>query len=153
RKGAEGAFAAMAQGSPADAFNQLQYAIHDITADFAYDVHRVVLSWRAWLMLDLAGQQYAHTLLRQSVRYCLTEEGHGGKGIRKQLPKLFDQYKLEGIKLGSRVADDAWIDSFSKLVFRSSGEKAADATAAALAEGISPESIGEGLSLAANALL
>jgi len=41
-----------------------------------------------------------HTLLRQSVRYCLVEENHGGKGIRKQLPKLFDQYKLEGMTLG-----------------------------------------------------
>jgi hypothetical protein len=153
RNGAERAFAAMAKGSSSDAFNHLQYAIHDITADFAYDVHRVVLSWRAWLMLDLAGQQYAHTLLRQSVRYCLMEENHGGKGIRKQLPKLFDTYKLEGRELGTRQADDAWIDSFSKTIYSSSCEQAADATAAALADGISPESIGEALSLAANSLL
>ena len=89
----------------------------------------------------------------QSLRYCLKEENHGSKEIRKQLPKLFDQYKLAGRTLGSREADDAWIDSFSKTIFHSSREQAADATAAALADGIAPESIGEALSLAANRIL
>lgn len=153
RDGAERTFAALAKNSVGDAYQNLQYAIHDITDDFAYDVHRVVLSWRAWLMLDLAGQQYAHSLLRQSLRYCLLEENHGGKGIRTQLPKLFDQYKLADLSMGTRDADDAWVDSFSKLIFASPRAKAADATAAALADGISPESIGEALSLAANMVL
>ena len=153
RDGAERTFAALTKNSVGDAYQSLQHAIHDITVDFAYDVHRVVLSWRAWLMLDLAGQQYAHTLLRQSLRYCLLEENHGGKGIRTQLPKLFDEYKLAGLTLGNREADDAWIDSFSKTIYKSSREQAAEATAAALAEGISTESIGEALSLAANMVL
>ena len=47
-------------------------------------------------------------------------------------------------------ADDSWIDQFSKTVYAASRAQAADAAAAALAEGISPESVGEAISLAAN---
>jgi hypothetical protein len=151
RNGAEAAFAALVQkGSPKQAFEDLQAVIRDITCDFAYDVHRVVLSWRAWLMLDMAGQQYAHSLLRQSLRYCLLEENHGSKTIRTLLPKLFDQYKLDGKALGNREVDDAWIASFSERVRTGSNENAAEMTAAALADGIQPDAIGEALSLAAN---
>jgi hypothetical protein len=154
REGAEGAFAAMTEKSVADAYMALQQEIQD-----EVDVHRVVLSWRAWAMLDLTGQQYAHTLLRQSVRYCLQSEkyhkdrNHPNSAIRTQLPKLFDQYKLLSKSLGTRQADDAWIEEFSRTVHQGSPAKAADAAAAALADGISPESIGEGLSIAANALV
>lgn len=151
--GAERLFAALARKPAGELYEDLQYTIRDTTTEFAYDVHRVVLSWRAWLMLDLCGQQHAHTLLRQSVRYCLSEEGHGAKDIRTLLPKLFDQYKLAGRELGTREADDAWVESFSNQIFRSTRPQAAEATAAALADGISPESIGEALSLAANQVL
>jgi hypothetical protein len=110
-------------------------------------------------MLDLAGQQYADTLLRQSVRYCLDEERRRKEGrwhasnIRDQLPKLFDQYKLLSQPLGTRRAEDGWIEQFSKTIYAASPARAAEAVAAALAEGISPESIGETLSLAANSLV
>ena len=153
-KAAEAAFAAMVQGPVGEAYQHLQYEIQD-----EVDVHRVVLSWRAWAMLDLVGEQYASTLLRQSVRYCVQQEGYIAEHnrppcpIRTQLPKLFDQYKLLSRPLGTREADDAWIDSFSRTVYSAQREAAADAVAAALAEGISPESIGEALSLAANRLL
>ena len=63
---AERVFAAQAKGTPSEAFNHLQFAIQD-----EVDVHRVVLSWRAWSLLDLTGPEQAHTLLRQSVRYCV----------------------------------------------------------------------------------
>ena len=66
---AEARFAAIAAEPAIDAFNQLQLAVEDDV-----DVHRVVLAWRAWAMLELTGQQYAHTLLRQSVRYCIDSE-------------------------------------------------------------------------------
>ena len=154
-KGAESAFAAMVAKEPlGEAYQHLQYEIQE-----EVDVHRVVLSWRAWQTLDLTGPQYAHTLLRQSVRFCLEQEGYVANGkrpacaIRAQLPKLFDQYKLLSKPLGTRAAEDAWIDEFSKTVYGASREKAADAVAAALAEGISPESIGEAISLAANSLV
>jgi len=153
-KQAEAAFAAMAKASPLDAYQQLQQEIED-----EVDVHRVVLSWRAWAMLDLVGQEYAHTMLRQSVRYCLQSENSiasqkrpTGK-IREQLPKLFDQYKLAGKSLGSRTADDAWIDSLGKVIYSASREQASDAVAAALAEGFSPDSVGEAITLAANRLV
>ena len=151
---AEKAFAALVKGPVGEAYNHLQMEVQE-----EVDVHRVVLSWRAWMMLDLAGQEHAHTLLRQSVRYCLQSEKYlaerkrAPSAIRAQLPKLFDQYKLLEKSVGTRQADDAWLDEFSRGIFAASPSKAADMTAAALAEGISPESVGEGLSLAANRLL
>jgi hypothetical protein len=154
--GAERAFAAMVKGPLGEAYQHLQYEVQD-----EVNVHRVVLSWRAWTMLELAGRQHAHTLLRQSVRFCLDEErrirdSNGkwrGSHVRDQLPKLFDQYKLLSRPLGTRRAEDAWIETFSNTIYAASPQKAADAAAAALAEGISPESIGEALSLAANSLV
>src|SRR4051794_29474294 len=58
---AERTFAAVAQGSPEDAFNALLCAVEDNT-----EVHRVVLPYRAWDLMGLIGQEQAHTLLRQS---------------------------------------------------------------------------------------
>ncbi|MBI3860567.1 MAG: hypothetical protein HY290_01580 [Planctomycetia bacterium] len=151
---AEGAFAAMMKGPAGEAYQHLQYEVQD-----EVDVHRVVLSWRAWSMRDVAGEDYAHTLLRQSLRYCLKiEQSYIGKNqptsaIRQLLPQLFDQYKLLSKPIGKREAEDAWIDDLSKIVYSATRERAADAVAAALAEGFSPESIGEALSLAANRLV
>ena len=151
---AEGAFATMLAGPVGEAFQHLQYEVQD-----EVDVHRVVLSWRAWSMLDLAGEQYASALLRQSLRYCLytekqmTDRNYPSCPIRTQLPQLFDQYKLAGKPLGTRAAEDSWIEAFSKTVYGSSRAAAADAVAAALAEGIASESIGEAISLAANRLV
>lgn len=151
RQGAEQAFAALVKNSPSKvAFEDLQCVVRETTADFANDVHRVVLSWRAWLMVDLVGQQYAETLLRQSLRFCLSNEKQSGKDMRKLLPKLFDQYKLAGKPLGTREVDDAWVLNFSDSIRGSSNEKAAEMAAAALADGIAPDAIGEALSLAAN---
>src|SRR5436305_5645958 len=67
-KAAEGTFAALAHGSADDAFNDLLYSVQD-----EMNVHRVVLVWRAWATLDVAGKEQAHTLLRQSVRFCCKE--------------------------------------------------------------------------------
>ena len=52
-----------------EAYNDLQYLVQD-----NINVHRVVLAWRAWALLDLTGKEHAHTLLRQSVRFCVDEE-------------------------------------------------------------------------------
>ena len=48
---AEGTFAAIAAGSPDEAFNSLLVAVEDNT-----EVHRVVLPYRAWELLDVVGQ-------------------------------------------------------------------------------------------------
>jgi len=146
---AEGYFADIAHGGADDAFNHVMYCVADDT-----NVHRVVLAWRAWAMLDFTGKEHAHTLLRQSVLFCCNEN-RGGKPspIQTQLPKLMDQYKLAGMKLGTRDGDDAWVVSLAKVVYGGGRDKAADAVAAALAEGFSPASISEAINLAANQLL
>ncbi len=153
-KGAESQFAALARGSIGEAFNHLQYEVQD-----EVDVHRVVLSWRAWAMLDVAGRDYAHTLLRQSVRYCLDveqrmrERDSAPSPIRALLPRLLDEYKLLAKPIGDRNGDDAWLDQLADAVFSGTREQAADAIAAALAEGFHPEAVGEAISVAANRLV
>jgi hypothetical protein len=149
---AEGAFAVIARQSPEEAYNDLLMLVHEGT-----EVHRVVLAYRAWDILSLVGKERAHTLLRQSVHYCVRNENesyrkyHGQ--VRTLLPKLLDQYRLAGRPLGQKEADDHWVDELSQTFFRSSPEQAADAAAAALAEGFSPEAVGEAICLAANQLV
>ncbi len=146
---AERIFKKQMQGSYGEAYNHLQYSVQD-----DINVHRVVLSWRAWESLDFVGKQNAHTLLRQSVRFCCKSDRNSNQRklvpqIRTLLPKLIDDYKLLGKKLGGKKVDDQWVDRMAGLIFRSSREKAADAVAAALAEGVDTETIGEAMSLAA----
>ncbi len=149
--GAEAAFAALAQRSPENAFNALLHAVQDDT-----EVHRVVLPYRAWDLLDIVGKEHAHTLLRQSVRYCVKAESwtHGARESSRELvPKLLDEHKLLSAAAGTRQPDDAWVEQFSQLLFKSTAEQAAAAAAGALAEGIAPTAIGEAISLTANQLL
>jgi len=152
--GAEAQFAATVQEAPGEAFHHLQFSVQD-----EVDVHRVVLSWRAWSMLEVAGQDYAHTLLRQSVRYCLSSEqqmrerNRAPSPIRGLLPQLLDEYKLLGTPLGNRAGDDAWVQQLAQTIFSGRRDQAAEAVAAALAEGFDPEAVGEAISLAANQLL
>lgn len=149
---AERTFAALAQGSPADAFNDLLWAVEDNT-----EVHRIVLPYRAWDLLSIIGPEQAHTLLRQSVRYCVKSEKQDRRPkqdeVRAVLPKMFDEHHLDSHPLGNRAADDAWVDAMSQTIFKSTPAQAAEAAAAALAEGISPAAIGEAISLAANQLV
>jgi hypothetical protein len=151
--GAERTFAALAAGSLDEAYNDLQYLVQDDT-----NVHRVVLAWRAWALLDLTGKQYAHTLLRQSVRFCVDEEAgvrkyRANDPLRSLLPKLLDQYRLLERAAGDRPLGDAEVERLGHLIYASSRERAADAVAAALAEGVSHEALGEAISLAANQLV
>jgi hypothetical protein len=143
---AERSFAAIAQKSPREAFDDLLYTVQEDT-----HVHRIVLPYRAWELLSLVGEEHAHTLLRQSVRFCVKEQPRGGPS--KVLTKVLDDHKLLGRTPGDRAADDAWIDSLSQTIFSSSPEQAADAVAAALAEGFSPDAVGEAMALAANQLV
>jgi len=146
---AERIFKKQMQSSRGEAYNHLQYTVQD-----DINVHRVVLAWRAWETLDFVGQQNAHTLLRQSVRFCCKDDRNSNQRgrvqpIRTLLPKLIDGYKLLGKKLGGKKVDDQWVDRMAGLIFSSSRAKAADAVAAALAEGVDTETIGEAMSLAA----
>lgn len=161
---AERTFAALAQGNRADTYNALQPLVQD-----APDVHRVTLAWRAWDTLQLTGYDHAHTLLRQSVRYCVEKEQDRLKQnkpeppLRKLTPRLLDEYKLLGKQIGTRRADSQWADSqradsqwveeLAQTIFAGTREQAAEAVAAALAEGFAPEDIGEAMSLAGNLLV
>ena len=149
---AERTFAALAQLSDADALNHLLYAVQDQT-----EVHRVVLPYRAWDLLELVGHEQAHTLLRQSVRYCVKAESYSRHATsdepRTLLPKLLEQQKLLDRAPGTRPADDQWVDELSRTFFKSTAPQAAEAAAVALAEGFAPAAIGEAISLAANQLI
>jgi hypothetical protein len=110
-------------------------------------------------MLDLAGTQYANTLLRQSLRCCLDveqkmrERDYKRSDVREALPRLLDQYHLVGKSLGDRPAEDAWIEKTAHAIAFGTRDEAAEAVAEALAEGMDPEAVGEAISVAANLLV
>jgi hypothetical protein len=149
---AERIFATLAQSPAADTFNPLLWVVQDYT-----EVHRVVLPYRAWDLLGLIGKEQAHTLLRQSVRYCVKAESwpHNATWTepRTLLPKLLERHHLLDRSAGNRKAEDSWLEEMSQTIFKSSPEQSAEAVAAALAEGISPADMGEAISLAANQLI
>jgi hypothetical protein len=148
--GAERAFAALVEKSPKSAFDTLQAIVHDDV-----DVHRVVLAYRAWAMLDLAGREHALTMLRQSVRYCVDVERKKARSkypepqVRTVLPRVLDKHRLLERAPGTRPVDDAWVDRMAVLLLTASPEDAADAVGAALAEGIDPQAVGEALTVSA----
>jgi hypothetical protein len=146
---AEAIFAALTERSADEAYQHLLYEVQDDT-----EVHRAVLPYRAWDLLGIIGKEHAHTLLRNSLRYCLMAEGRWtNKTVRPLLPKVLEEHHLLDSPLGRRKAEDAWMDKFSFELISSKPEQAAHAVAAALAEGIDPADIGECLTLAANQLL
>ncbi len=152
---AERTFAAMARGPLDLAFNDLQYVVQDYV-----DVHRVVLAWRSWALIDFAGKEHAHTLLRQSVRFCVDEEralrqrpNAGEAELRALLPGLIDRLDVSERSAGNRRPDDAWLDRMCHTIYSSRRDQAARAVAEALGEGIAPEAVGEAISLAANQLV
>ena len=149
---AEERFARLSLQSPADAFDHLLFTVQDNT-----EVHRVVLPYRVWDLLELIGREQAQVLLRQSVRYCVKAETWPRSAAwdepRTLLPKVLAEHKLLGRTPGDRSAEDNWVDELSYTIFKSTPEQAAQAAAAALAEGFSPAAIGEALTLAANQLV
>ena len=152
--GAEQIFAGMMQGPTEDAYNDLQPIVQD-----DINVHRFVLAHRAYQLVSLLGAEHAHTILRQCVRFCVDHEekrvsrNNPPSAIRTVLPALFDQYKLEGIALGEEDPGDEWVDELAQTIYGSPPEQAAEAAAAALAEGVDPEVVGEAISLASNLLV
>lgn len=152
RVASERTFAALAAVSPENGFNNLLYEVQD-----GADVHRIVLPYRAWDLLNVVGREHAHTLLRQSVRFCVQQESPSYVqqcgDLRAQVPQILERHRLLGRTPGTRTVDDAWVDNLSQTLFRETPQNAAEAAAAALAEGITPDAIGEAISLAANQLV
>ena len=149
---AEQTLASLVRSSPDEALNQLLHSVQEHT-----EVHRIVLPYRAWDLLGLIGMEQTHTLLRQSVRYCVQAESWqqtaSDSGPRAILANMLEQHKLLDRPPGTRTAEDQWVDELSQTLFKSAPQQAANAAAAALGDGFQPDAIGEAISLAANQLV
>ena len=147
-KGGEQALTAIAKNSAEDALNQVLFAVEDDA-----DVHRVVMAYRSWDMLGLLGKEQAHVMLRQSVRYCIQQERPNRwirfGDCRVVLPKMLEKHGLLDKTRGARKLDDKALERLSRDIFSATPEQAAGLAAEALADGISPDALGEAISLAA----
>ncbi len=146
---AERLLAAAAGRSPEEAYNDLLPTVAD-----GVEVHRTVLAYRAWDLLDLVGHEHALTLLRQSLHYCVDacKPSYNERflGLHDLLPKLLDQYRLVERAPGTRIADDGWLESMSHTLLSCTPDQAADAVAAALADGMCADSVADAVALVAN---
>ena len=137
--------------SPLQAFNALQPAVQD-----DLNVHRFVFAHRTYGLVGLLGNDYAYSLLRQCVRFCINHEQsrlshkRPESPIRTVVPRLLDEYRLVGKRLGKRDPGDAAVAALAETIYEGPRELASEAVAAALAEGIDPEVVGEAISLASN---
>src|SRR5262249_53105177 len=126
---AEQIFAAL-PGTPEQTYDELQLLIQD-----DLNVHRVVLAWRAWEVLDFIGKDHARDMLRQTVRFC-SDPRHSTRQphpIQTVLPRLLESHKLLSATPGSKKVDDAWIERVAKTVYSDKQEKAAETGAGAAA--------------------
>ncbi len=143
---------ALTDRSAKEAYDALQGAVQDKT-----NVHGVALAHRAWEMVDVIGEEHAHTLLRQSVHFVCEPYAFNrhGKGPDQELQKALTSglEKLSGRAPGTRPMEDAWVAEMTRTIYESSRSDAALAVAAALAEGVSPEVVGEAISMAANEII
>lgn len=137
--------------APLDAFNMLQPAMQD-----DMNVHRFVFAYRTYGLVGLLGNEYSFSLLRQCVRFCADHERmrlehkQAESPIRTLMPRLLDQYKLVGKPLGKRDPGDDAVEVLCMAIYNGPRDRAAEAAAAALAEGIDPEVVGEAIALASN---
>ena len=148
---AERLFAAMVARGKDDAFEALLHCVQDDT-----EVHRTVLPYRAWDLIDVVGEEHALTLLRQSLRYCLAAENRRRPEWdehSKVLARLLDEHELHDRPPGTRTVEDGFIEKLGQTIFNGTPEEAAGAVAAALAEGFDPGEIGEAISLTATHLV
>ena len=150
---AERTFAAIAAVSPDEAFNSLLVAVEDET-----EVHRVVLPYRAWELLDVVGKEQAHTMLRQSVRYCVKSRADRRPSAETDEPgpSCRDCSTSTTCRGRPPARSGPATNGWRRCARRSSSRarpSAADAVAAALAEGIDPSDVGEAIALAANQLV
>ncbi len=123
------------------------------------NVHRFVLAHRMVEMVDVVGAEHADSMLRQCVRFCAYEEQlridkNGRESpIRKLLPELMVEYKLDRGQLGTTDPGTKWVGEMCDQLYVADTQAACKMVAAALADGISPEVVGESISLAANQLV
>jgi len=151
RSAAEQLLATSVAHSPTNGFNALLPTVDEST-----DVHRVVLMHRAWDMLSIVGQENALSMLRQSLGYCLKNEKYAVQyagDVRKTLPRVMDQFKLDTRECGTKEVDAKWVMDMVNTLFTATPQQGAEAIAAAIVDGISPQRITEAISLTANQLV
>ena len=149
---AEQVFAVYSSQSPSYGLDALMEMVDD-----GAEVHRTVLVAKSLELAGFVGTSNAHSLLRQSVHYCVKSESQGNaqhcSELRKVLPALLEKHRLLSALVGNRRMNDAWVTAFSKSVLGASPATAAEAVALALADGIHPDDIGEALALGSNHLV
>ncbi|HWB06895.1 MAG TPA: hypothetical protein VG796_27975 [Verrucomicrobiales bacterium] len=148
--GAEALFASLS-GSPDAMLTALLPSVEE-----DQEVHRTVLPYRAWDLLPVVGRDHAHTLLRQSLRYCLKAESWRSPEWEKSaqaLAKLLSDHHLPRKEQGTKPMTDAQVEELARVIFATSPMEASTAAAKALADGFDPAGVGEAISLAANQLL
>ncbi len=151
REVAERLLTSMVEQDLDSAFNALLVSVQEST-----DVHRTVLPYRAWELIDVVGKEHASTLLRQSLRYCVNAERSRSPkwdAQGKVLVSLLDEHRLLEKEPGTKNVNDALLESLSETVFSGSPNEAASIVAAVLGEGFKPTEVGEAISLAANQLV
>jgi len=137
--------------SPLNAFNALQPTMQD-----DLNVHRFVFAHRTFGLVRLLGNEFSHSILRQCVRFCADQErkrldrNYPESPIRAFVPMMLDQYRLSERSLGTKDPGEAAVDELSRIIYQTSREQAAEAAAAALADGIDPEVVGKAISLTSN---
>lgn len=155
---AEWIFASLVQGTDADSAT-LNIALNSalMCVEDEAEVHRVALPYRAWDLLSIVGMEHAHTMLRQSIRYCVKagkmSHGPDNESPSTLLPRLIDEFHLDREPAPTKNVDSQWVRNFAETLFHSTASNAAHATAAAIAEGVVGDAIGRGITLAANQLV
>ena len=121
------------------------------------EVHRTVLPFRAWEMIDIVGVDHALTLLRQSLHYCLMQSrGTTDSAVSEQaavVVKLFDEFNLHDKEPGNQAMDDHRFEELSAAIATASAYDSARAAASCLAEGFAAKDVGEALSHAASLMV
>ncbi len=151
---AEATFAKVATLGPKAAYASLQPLVRD-----NIDVHQVVLAYRSWDMLRLAGEQNAQVLLRQVLRHCIDrDEGRRRRGrrapaIRELLPELIETHGLDRSIARTKRLSAGELEEVAQVVFASGRDDAARHVATLLGQGVARDDIGEALSIASVRLL
>ena len=152
---AEQLFGPLGKGSLEDAFNALQPAMQD-----DINVHRFVFAHRTYGLASLLGSDYAHTILRQCVRFCITHEAGAEEAQQPRIAHSgLDAQAARSVQARRQVARHARSGRRRRRgpgqgrSIKARRNKSADAAAAALADGISPEVVGEAISLASNLMV
>jgi len=151
---AEATFARVLARGPRAAYDSIQPLVRD-----NIDVHQVVLAYRSYDMLRLAGEENADVLLRQVLRQCIDRDenrrrqGRKAPSIRTLLPQLIDTHGLDRTIASTKRLALPELEELAQLIFSAGRDEAAGHVAAQLAAGVSRDDIGEALSLAAVRLL